>query len=72
MFYLIDSMLQHRINHLPDNKFSFSEESYLESSDNDERDKTSFTSQWDQMYQNVPKTTIDTEQQASDILNKSE
>ncbi|KAF3423168.1 hypothetical protein E2986_05440 [Frieseomelitta varia] len=44
---------QHRTNHLPDNKFSFSE--YLESSDNDERDRTSFTSQWDQMYQNWPK-----------------
>ncbi|KAK9308172.1 hypothetical protein QLX08_001670 [Tetragonisca angustula] len=56
---------QHRTNHLPDNKFSFGE--YLESSDNDERDRTSFTSQWDQMYQNVPKTTIDT----SDLLNKN-
>ncbi|CAD1475224.1 unnamed protein product, partial [Heterotrigona itama] len=56
----------HRINHLPDNKFSFSE--YLESSDNDERDRTS---QWDQMYQNIPKTTIDTEQQTLDILNKN-
>ena len=69
VLYLIDLMLQHRTNHLPDNKFSFGE--YLESSDNDERDRTSFTSQWDQMYQNVPKTTIDTEE-ASDLLNQSE
>lgn len=59
---------QRRTNHLSDNKFSFSE--YMESSDNDERDRTSSISQWNQMYQNVPKTTIDNEQN-SDLLNKN-